>query len=54
MAGRPPKKEKKIREAIYFEPALLSWLKEEAAKQKCTVSVIVNQLVDEKMKTEKQ
>lgn len=52
MAGRPPKKDKKIREAIYFEPALLEWLQEQAEQQKCTVSVIVNRLVDEKMTTE--
>ncbi|MEC0110385.1 hypothetical protein P4H27_25785 [Paenibacillus taichungensis] len=48
MAGRPPKKEKKIREAIYFEPELIEWLREEAEKQKCTVSVVVNQIVDAK------
>lgn len=48
MAGRPPKQDKKIREAIYFEPELLEWLREEAEKQKCTVSIIVNQIVDEK------
>lgn len=45
MAGRPPKEDKKIREAIYFEPDLLAWLKEKAEKQKCTVSVIVNVMV---------
>lgn len=47
MAGRPPKKNKKIREAIYFEPHLLEWLQEKAEEQKCTVSVIVNQIVEE-------
>lgn len=52
MAGRPPKKDKKIREAIYFEPELLQWLRDKAEKQKCTVSVIVNVLVDEKKKSE--
>jgi hypothetical protein len=52
MAGRPPKQNKKVREAIYFEPDLLQWLKEKAEKQKCTVSVIVNVLVDEKRKEE--
>lgn len=46
MAGRPPKNDKKIREAIYFEPELLDWLRDKAEKQKCTVSVIVNVLVD--------
>lgn len=46
MAGRPPKQDKKLREAIYFEPELLEWLREVADKQKCTVSVIVNRLVD--------
>lgn len=46
MAGRPPKQDKKIREAIYFEPDLLDWLKARADAQKCTVSVIVNLLVE--------
>lgn len=51
MAGRPPlqEDEKKLREAIYFEPHLLSWLESEAKRDKCTVSVIVNKLVQEKM-----
>ncbi|MCM3701407.1 hypothetical protein [Paenibacillus macerans] len=44
-----PKEEKKIREAIYFEPPLLEWLQEQAEQQKCTVSVIVNKIVEEKM-----
>lgn len=50
MAGRPKKdeSEKKIREAIYFEPELLEWLRQEANFKKCTVSIIVNQLVEEK------
>lgn len=53
MAGRPPKpdSEKKVREAVYFEPELLEWLREEAARKKCTVSVVVNQLVEERRKT---
>lgn len=51
MAGRPPKQDKKIREAIYFEPELLEWLREIADKEKCTVSVIVNRMVDEKKTT---
>jgi predicted transcriptional regulator len=46
MAGRPPKQDKKIREAIYFEPDLLEWLREKADKQKTTVSVVVNVLVE--------
>jgi len=48
MAGRPPKPpaEKKVREAIYFEPHLLEWLREQAANQKVTVSVLVNQIVE--------
>jgi len=47
MAGRPKKAEedKKIREAIYFEPALLEWLKGVADGEGCTVSVIVNRMV---------
>jgi len=49
MAGRPPKKDKKIREAIYFEPELLTWLKEKAEKQKCTVSIIVNIIVEKEL-----
>lgn len=53
MAGRPPKKDKKIREAIYFEPDLHKWLIEKAEERKCTVSVVVNVLVEEKMKEEK-
>jgi hypothetical protein len=52
MAGRPSKEDKKIREAIYFEPELLSWLREKAEKQKCTVSVIVNVLVEKEKSTE--
>ncbi|KAF6614365.1 MULTISPECIES: hypothetical protein [Paenibacillus] len=44
MAGRPPKKDKKIREAIYFEPELLEWLQEKAEQEKCTVSVLVNRM----------
>ncbi|MEK8128629.1 hypothetical protein WMW72_12000 [Paenibacillus filicis] len=46
MGGRPPKADKKIREAIYFEPALLEWLKVMAEEQRCTVSVIVNRLTE--------
>jgi len=46
MAGRPPKRDKKIREAIYFEPELLAWLQAKAEKQKCTVSVIVNVMAE--------
>lgn len=53
MAGRPKKdeSEKKIREAIYFEPELLGWLRDEADRKKCTVSVVVNLLVEEKRRT---
>lgn len=52
MAGRPPKTDKKIREAIYFEPGLLEWLQEKAEKQKCTVSIIVNLLVEKEKDAE--
>lgn len=52
MAGRPPKQDKKIREAIYFEPDLLEWLKKKAEAQKCTVSVIVNLLVEKQKEQE--
>ncbi|MHB1651375.1 MAG: hypothetical protein ACYCVD_02725 [Desulfitobacteriaceae bacterium] len=52
MAGRPTKEDKKIREAIYFEPELLAWLQEKAEKQKCTVSVIVNLLVEKEKNAE--
>lgn len=52
MAGRPPKEDKKIREAIYFEPELLAWLRKKAEKQKCTVSVVVNVLVEKAKSTE--
>lgn len=54
MAGRPKKsdKDKKIREAIYFEPDLLSWLQEQAEQQKCTVSILVNKIVEDKKTTE--
>ena len=51
-AGRPPKSDKKIREAIYFEPELLEWLQEKAEKQKCTVSVIVNVMVEKEKNAE--
>lgn len=52
MAGRPKKpiSERKVREAIYFEPHLLEWLQQKADAQKTTVSVIVNLLTEEKMK----
>jgi hypothetical protein len=46
MIGRPKKEDKKVREAIYFEPHLLDWLKQKADEQKCTVSVIVNVMVE--------
>jgi len=48
MAGRPPKPptEKKIREAVYFEPHLLDWLRVLAEQEKVTVSVIVNRLIE--------
>lgn len=51
MAGRPPKpvSEKKQREAIYFEPHILEWLKGEAERRKTTTSAIVNLLVEESM-----
>ncbi|MNP00795.1 hypothetical protein D3C76_925910 [compost metagenome] len=52
MAGRPTKQDKKIREAIYFEPDLLEWLREQADKEKCTVSVIVNRIADKAKTTE--
>ncbi|MBW7475968.1 hypothetical protein K0T92_14575 [Paenibacillus oenotherae] len=52
MAGRPPKADKKIREAIYFEPPLLEWLQQRADKQKTTVSVIVNLITEEMIKRE--
>lgn len=52
MAGRPSKADKKIREAIYFEPELLEWLQMKAGKQKCTVSVIVNLLVEKEKDAE--
>jgi hypothetical protein len=52
MAGRPQKTDKKIREAIYFEPELLAWLQGKAEKQKCTVSVIVNLLVEKEKDAE--
>ncbi|SPF51239.1 hypothetical protein SBF1_50123 [Candidatus Desulfosporosinus infrequens] len=44
--GRPIKSDKKIREAIYFEPEILAWLQEKAEKQRRTVSVIVNILIE--------
>lgn len=47
MAGRPKKENKKIREAVYFEPELLDWLKQKADKQRSTLSIIVNALVAE-------
>jgi histone deacetylase complex regulatory component SIN3 len=48
MAGRPPKpaSEKKIREAVYFDPHLLEWLRDLAEREKVTVSVVVNRLVE--------
>lgn len=51
MAGRPkvPDHEKKVREAIYFEPHILKWLREKAQEQKCTVSVVVNRLSEDEM-----
>ena len=51
-AGRPSKQDKKIREAIYFEPELLAWLQGKAEKQKCTVSVLVNVLVEKEKNAE--
>lgn len=52
--GRPPKdeQEKKIRESIYFEPELLAWLRQKADAQKCTVSVVVNLLVEKQKEQE--
>lgn len=52
MAGRPIKEDKKIREAIYFEPELLAWVEEKAEKQKCSTSVIVNLLVEKEKNLE--
>ncbi|MCZ8512433.1 hypothetical protein O9H85_08295 [Paenibacillus filicis] len=54
MAGRPKKDEKKIREAIYFDPDLLEWLKEKAEKKRSTVSVVVNGIVAEKKDEDKE
>lgn len=50
-AGRPPKEEKKEREAIYFEPRLLAWLRVKAGKH-MTVSALVNMIVEKEMKKE--
>lgn len=52
MAGRPPKSDKKIREAIYFEPHLLEWLQKEAMSKKTTVSILVNLQTESAMKKE--
>lgn len=49
MAGRPPKADKKIREAIYFEPHILEWLRSIADNEDRTVSVIVNRICAEMM-----
>lgn len=49
--GRPPKEEKKEREAIYFEPGLLAWLRAKAGKH-MTVSALVNMIVEKEMKKE--
>lgn len=46
MAGRPSKTDKKLREAIYFEPHLLEWLKQQAESNKTTTSAIINLLVE--------
>lgn len=54
MVGRPSKENKKVREAIYFEPDLLDWLKEKAEKQRSTVSVVINGLVAEKISDEQK
>lgn len=34
------------REAVYFEPHLLEWLRDLAEREKVTVSVVVNRLVE--------
>jgi len=52
MVGRPPKVDKKIREAVYFEPELLTWLRDKAEEQKRTVSVVVNLIVEKEKNTE--
>lgn len=52
MVGRPRKEQRKIREAIYFEPELHAWLKERAKERKCTISVLMNVIVDEKRRAE--
>jgi len=51
MAGRPPKpdNEKKQREAIYFEPDVLEWLREES-KDYGNVSTFVNATMKKLMK----
>jgi hypothetical protein len=48
QVGRPSKEDKKIREAIYFEPDLLDWLKEKSDEEERTVSSIVNRIVRDK------
>ncbi|MGG4353342.1 hypothetical protein [Paenibacillus lautus] len=53
MAGRPTKADKKIREAIYFEPELLEWLRELAESNDRTVSVEVNRML-KKIKAEEE
>jgi hypothetical protein len=50
MAGRPSKLDKKIREAIYFEPDLLDWIRQQAEEKKTTTSTIINLLVEKEMK----
>lgn len=39
--GRKPKAVKKEREAIYADPTLLAWLREQAELQQCTVSEFI-------------
>ena len=50
--GRKPKANKKEREAIYVEPELLKWVRDQAESRQRTVSEFVCEVLQEKKEQE--
>lgn len=54
--GRPKvsESERKIRESVYLDPEVRKWLKERSEKREASISSLINVIVKERMKKEKE